>query len=232
MTLTLSDLLCQYHSVRYIGVKDVKLSIIYWLTVVGLLFYVVAYTIIIQKGYQSIEQVTGTTTMKWKGTGSIGDESGPVSALLPLDKMDLGPLPKEANAFFVATARVITPNQTRQMDCAGNEDVPECTPDDASKCRKNLYNWKNQGVYTGECGRNGRCLMHAWCPLEDDSNVQTIHGVGAFSTFVKVHVEFPKFGVRRHNVYDRDGSGDPIWGYNLFSFDEMVLSAPNFNDLH
>ena len=131
--------------------------------------YVVLYTIVLEKGYQTTDTVSGTTSVKLKGSGSIGDESGPATDLLVVDAMDLVQPSMEQNAFFLVTARymfmkpvavlneliymfsclacyrrVTTPNQTRQTNCAGNHDVPECTTENTTLCNEELYNPSSQ----------------------------------------------------------------------------------------
>ena len=180
--------------------------------------YVVMFTILWEKGYQDTAPVSGTTSIKLKGTGSIGNESGPWQELLPLDAMDLVQPSIEENAFFVVTARyhnqsvivqynhqwcdwcpipffgdyfrAITPNQTRQLDCEGNGDVPECSAENTTLCTQQLYSPESQGIFTGSCSTNGRCEMYSWCPLENDSNPDIVNGVGAFTAFVKVDIKF------------------------------------------
>ncbi len=71
----------------------------------------------------------------------------------------------EENAFFIITAITQTPNQTRQLNCPGNDDVPECTPEDTSPCNEYFYDPDSQGIFNGNCGANGRCEMYSWCPL-------------------------------------------------------------------
>ena len=83
-----------------------------------------------------------------------------------------------------------TPNQKRQINCPGNGDVPECSAEDTTLCNEQLYSWKSQGIFTGNCAANGRCEMIAWCPLEDDSNPDIVNGVGAFTAYVKVDIKF------------------------------------------
>ena len=63
--------------------------------------YVVVFTIILEKGYQDTAVVSGTTSVKLKGSGSIGDESGSLDDLIPLDAMDLVQPSFEENAFFI-----------------------------------------------------------------------------------------------------------------------------------
>ena len=67
--------------------------------------YVVLFTIFMEKGYQNTTTAYGTTSIKLKGTGSIGDESGSRQELIPLDAMDLVQPQIEENAFFIVTAR-------------------------------------------------------------------------------------------------------------------------------
>ena len=103
---------------------------------------------------------------------------------------------------FVVTARSITPNQQRQFDCPGNEDVPFCTFEDTSNCTQygTAYDPESQGLFTGNCSTNGRCQVFGWCPLEDDTNPELISGVGAFTAFVKIDINFEEFGVSRSNI--------------------------------
>ena len=117
---TFASIFCEYKSIRFIRVRNVKLSCIYYIAMALVLVYVVAYTIILEKGYQSNDTVTGTTSVKLKGRGAIGDENGAIEDLVPLDSMDLVQPSMEENAFFVVTSMTITPNQTRQLDCDGN----------------------------------------------------------------------------------------------------------------
>lgn len=224
--MDVTDMCCSYKSVKYVKVKNHKLSAVYWTTMLLVAIYIVAYTIVGQKGYQETSGVSGSTSIKVKGTGSIGDVNGPISELLPLDAMDLVQPSIEQNSLFVVTARVITPNQTRSMHCEGNRDVPECTVNDTSACTESLHDPFSQGIYTGNCGANGRCEMYTWCPMEDDSSPDTINGVGDFTAFVKVDISFDTFGVSRHNYYHKFGTG-PTHGYNLFSVDDMLYEATN-----
>ena len=85
----LSSLFCEYKSIRFIKVRNVKLSIIYWFTMLLVLIYVIVFTVVEDRGYQQTGQVSGSTSIKLKGSASIGDENGPLQDLIPLDAMDL-----------------------------------------------------------------------------------------------------------------------------------------------
>jgi len=220
------EALCDYKSVRYINVRSPRVAAAYWATMGLITIYILAYSVMYQQGYQDTDDVSGTTSVKVKGTGAIGNINGSVSDLLPLDAVDLVQPSLEQESLFVVTSRVITRNQTRSMHCEGNGDIPECTTDNTTLCEQSLFDAFSHGLYTGNCAANGRCEMYSWCPLENDSNPDIINGVGDFTVFVKVDVSFDKFGVLRHNYYDTYGSY-PTSGYNLFSVDEMLSEATN-----
>ena len=87
---TLSSLLCEYKSIRFIRVRNVRLASIYWLVMFAVLCYVVIFTIYVERGYQTQDVVTGTSSAKLKGSASIGNPNDtPFEELIPLDAMDL-----------------------------------------------------------------------------------------------------------------------------------------------
>eukprot|EP01084_Bolivina_argentea_P253414 425654_1 len=224
----LSELLCEYKSVRFIRVRNVKLATLYYIIMFLVLVYVVAFTIIYDKGYQAIDDVTGTTSAKLKGTGCIGNYTNfnDIQDLTVLDAMDLVQPSMEENAFFVATSIVTTPNQTRTL-CDGNGDVPSCTADNTTACQSQFFSPESEGLFTGACGSNDRCEMYSWCPLENDSNADIVHNIGNFTVFVKIDVSFDRFDVSRGNTYNRSGTNAPEFGYNLFTVDEILSNATN-----
>ena len=86
----LASIFCEYKSIRFIRVRNVKLSTIYWLAMFAVLCYVVIFTIFLEKGYQTQDSVIGFTSAKLKGSASIGDPNLlPFNQLIPLDAMDL-----------------------------------------------------------------------------------------------------------------------------------------------
>ena len=89
------------------------------------------------------------------------------------------------------------------------------------------YHIQPTGIYTGTCGANGRCEVFGWCPLEDDSKVDYINNVGAFTLFVNMNVRYPTLEISRTNTLDRNGDGSPVAGLNLFSVNEILQKALN-----
>ena len=144
MCNSLCDSLCQYQSIRFVTIKNKKIASIYYFIIFLVLCYVVGYTVIYSKGYQATGDVSGTTVVKIKGSGAIGNDT---VGLQPLDAMDLVVPSTEADAFFVTTAINTTPNQT-QTTCDGDDDSPMCTADDASNCTLETFDWDSHGIYT------------------------------------------------------------------------------------
>jgi len=221
----LEDAFCVYKSTRFIRVKNKKLVTVYYITILFVLLYIGLYTIYAEKGYQTKDQVTGTTSAKLKGTGSVNGSIGTTTGTV-FDAMDLVVPSVEEDAFFVTTSMILTPNQSRSI-CAGNDDVSFCN--DTTPCSAGTYSPKSQGIYTGKCSSNNRCEVRAWCPLEDTTeHAQTknqVVNMGAFTAFVKVDVAFSEFGISQSNTLDKNNDGAPINGYNLFSVDDIVKSA-------
>eukprot|EP00486_Rosalina_sp_Unknown_P005631 CAMPEP_0201573202 /NCGR_PEP_ID=MMETSP0190_2-20130828/16919_1 /ASSEMBLY_ACC=CAM_ASM_000263 /TAXON_ID=37353 /ORGANISM="Rosalina sp." /LENGTH=338 /DNA_ID=CAMNT_0047999875 /DNA_START=211 /DNA_END=1227 /DNA_ORIENTATION=+ len=161
--------------------------------------------------------------------------------------MDLVVPSIEENAFFVTTSMILTPDQERDT-CPGNKDVQHCnSTDNSCPSKKGLYDPMSQGIYTGNCCSDtispfqctstlnstypydaaDRCEVMAWCPTEIDSKsvAQHVENIGAFTVFVKVDVAFSAFGKTRSNTMDKDGTGLPVDGYNLFSLNEIIGNA-------
>eukprot|EP00483_Globobulimina_turgida_P003554 UN03560 len=235
MTLweTLEELLCVYKSTRFIRVKNRKLAIVYYTCIVCVIIYICVYTIWSEKGYQEFDPVTGTTSVKLKGTGSVGGAVNTTNGTV-YDAMDLVIPSIEENAFFITTSMIITPNQIRD-NCPGNTDVPKCHPTNFEDvCGVGTYSPKSQGIYTGNCcysnltnncasnynftnyTSNDRCEVKSWCPNEIDNKSEAVHivNIGAFTAFVKVDIAFSAFDVSRSNTDDVN-KGKPSDGYNL-----------------
>eukprot|EP01084_Bolivina_argentea_P134880 237770_1 len=220
--------LCVYKSTRFIQVRNPRLVTIYYFALFAVLCYISIFLVWYSNGYQSIDPVTGTTSVKLKGSGSANlTGSGIGINGTVFDAMDLVVPNIEEDAFFVTTAMIITPNQTRGI-WPGNGDLPACTTQNATKaCPYNTYSGESQGILTGNCGENGRCEVFSWGPLEADHTQKEVENIGAFTAFVKVDVSFSLFDVSRSNTLDKANNGAPIDGYNLFTVNEIIGNATN-----
>eukprot|EP00484_Ammonia_sp_Unknown_P028800 CAMPEP_0197047796 /NCGR_PEP_ID=MMETSP1384-20130603/23241_1 /TAXON_ID=29189 /ORGANISM="Ammonia sp." /LENGTH=412 /DNA_ID=CAMNT_0042479799 /DNA_START=36 /DNA_END=1274 /DNA_ORIENTATION=- len=234
----LEEALCVYKSTRFIRVRNHKLVAVYYSCLLIVLLYICLYTIWYDGGYQAQCLITGTSSAKLKGTGSVGGSVGSTDGTV-YDAMDLVFPALEEDAFFATTSMILTANQSRGK-CPGNKDVPACDSSNyTTVCVKGTYDSMSQGIWTGQCCTangncsaqytpNDRCEVKSWCPTEDDSSSAAVKvvNVGTFTAFIKVDVEFADpCSVSRSNTLDRAGTGAPVDGYNLFSLDEIVGNA-------
>ena len=143
------------------------------------------------------------------------------------DEADYVIPPSEANAFFVMTNVVITPNQTRRRCPENHMELPQIicnqhngslkdTPENKNICiKERVFNYKSHGPETGRCVRSDHggkedtyaCEVSAWCPIELDilpmANKSLIEGTNEFTVFIKNSIAFPFFDAekyRRNNM--------------------------------
>ena len=143
------------------------------------------------------------------------------------DEADYVIPPSEANAFFVMTNVVITPNQTRGRCPENHVELPQAickhhngslkdTIEDKNICIKDrVFSYKSHGPETGRCIRSDQgvkeaayaCEVSAWCPIELDvlpmANKSLIQGTDKFTVFIKNSITVPYFDAetyRRNNM--------------------------------
>ena len=59
----------------------------------------------------------------------------------------------------------------------------------------------------------------------DDTEIGIVNNIGKFTAFIKVDVTFDRWNVSLSNTEDIDGSGHPVFGYNLFSINDLLDAA-------
>ena len=144
--------LCQYTTVRKVSVRDPKLALTYYGTILLVFIYVIVYTIVLEKGYQKFDTVVGSAAVKVKGTGSVcmdnveSDWTNPNCTVY--DAIDLVYPSIELDALFIATSISQTADQT-QSTCNGNGDVQACT--NHTDCVENTFDPASQGTYNILC---------------------------------------------------------------------------------
>eukprot|EP01083_Nonionella_stella_P232722 820633_1 len=80
-------------------------------------------------------------------------------------------------------------------------------------------------MYTGECGTNNHCQLYTWCPPEDDTEMDIINNIGDFTAFINIDAVFDRWNISLSNTNDIDGSGHPVFGYNLFTINDILDEA-------
>lgn len=196
--------LLSYDTPHMLHIKS-RLGLIYRFVQIAIVAYVVVFVLIIEKGYQSIDNkaVSGTTT-KLKGVGSSSIDSRDI-----WDVSDLVIMSQGSGGFFLTSSVVLTDNQT-QTECT---ELPghgaECMNDTDCRPVGKPYHI-GHGVSTGECNKHtNTCHINSWCDLEDDSpsNAHLISFTNKFTVFIKNHVHFPQFNKTKSNILDSLSSG-------------------------
>jgi len=210
--------LLHYSSVRYVQVSDMRLGILFRVMQLSIIGYVIGYSIVLQKSYQRIDPVKGTSTIKIKGSGYMNNTGSPIQVY---DAQDIVMPPTMQGAFFVTT-RFVETYQTRDELCSVSPDGSsnsgqKCTTDaDCTKDETTFY-----GLMTGKCVAP-YCEIQTWCPLEDDpsgSDLNKLHGIRNFSIFIRTNVQFPLFDITLTS------GKDPVPGLSLFRMSDMLAEA-------
>ena len=132
------------------------------------------------------------------------------------DVADLVVPPSEANAFFVMTNAIITPNQTRSTCPEDHTEIPNVICEisfldsgkkSARECRKgHISYYTSHGSETGQCVKHDRneiiedvnvCEISGWCPVEQDAllmrEAPLIPNTEFFTVLIKNAISFPIF---------------------------------------
>lgn len=214
-----------YSTVRSATIKSFKVGIVYRIAQVLLLFYIIGWELIHNKGYQKNERVCSVVTTKVKGQGFV-----PVNISLDrkanyadpnyfkdffslkkgieyklLDTADYIIPPNEYNSIFVMTNFIKT--EQKQELCAEeyNKYRATCqTDEDCSSIDTVLNTWN--GIPTGKCIQSSVrpdlkvCEIKAWCPAEHDNDRfedNVVRNVLNYTIFVKNNIEFKLFNKKQ-----------------------------------
>ena len=197
-------------------------ALLYYSIVAIVLAYVVGFSIVLEKGYQTTVHAVGTVTVKVKGQALRRAPQGPVT----YDATDLTAY--ENGGVFIAT-NIMRTEQARGR-CAGTHGDEVCVPG-AMDCEEGALS--RSGRQTGACVPFGfagehRCEVSGWCPAEPEEDViDPLEGVGNFTIFLRTNVKFP--GVRDANGRDMETTNangtEPTQGWNLFTLDEILAAG-------
>lgn len=201
-----------YTTKKELRVENRFVAGVYIVGMLTIAVYVVAYTIIIEKGYQMVGYPTGHASTKVKGIAF--DYLGIDTNDSFYESVDLVQPSIEMDGLFLATALIQT-WQSRGI-CAGEG---ECENDD--DCIVGDYDY--YGIQNGEC-LDGYCQEYRWCPGASDTLTETnlLYGVENFTIFLKIAIEFKDFSVSLVNTKDKLGDGSLVMGYNLFTVKDIL----------
>ncbi|KAM7067809.1 P2X purinoceptor 1 isoform 1-T3 [Molossus nigricans] len=193
----------EYDTPRMVLVRNKKVGVIFRLTQLVVLVYVVGWVFVYEKGYQTSSGLISSVSVKLKGLAvtQLPDLSPQV-----WDVADYVFPAQGDSSFVVMTNFIVTPHQA-QGYCAEHPEGGTCKDD--SGCTPGKAEWKAQGIRTGKCVAFNdtvqTCEIFGWCPVEVDDNVPRpalLREAENFTLFIKNSISFPRFQVNRRNLVE------------------------------
>ncbi|KAM4795925.1 P2X purinoceptor 1 [Rhinophrynus dorsalis] len=197
-----SNFLFEYDTPRMVLVRDKKVGLTFRIIQLGVLCYIIGWVFLYEKGYQSVDGIISSVSVKMKGlavtnTSYAGTEIWDVA--------DYVFPPQGDSSFVVMTNFIVTPEQ-KMGYC---NELPEVAPCKTDADCTSMSVRHSQGVMTGNCTSFNKesksCQIYAWCPVENDSNVPKpplLLQAENFTLFIKNSISFPRFRINRFNLVE------------------------------
>ncbi|XP_058854212.1 P2X purinoceptor 1-like isoform X1 [Acipenser ruthenus] len=192
-----SEFMFEYDTPRMVLVRHKKVGIVYRLIQLGVLAYIIGWVFMYEKGYQSVDSVVSTVSVKMKGIAYTNEKNN--SRIW--DVADYVFPPQGVGSFVVMTNYIETAGQ-KQGNCTKDG---VCKSD--SDCEKGKSMGGENGILTGKCveykGTLKTCEIFGWCPLENDNHIPDpplLMAAENFTMFIKNAITFPRYGISRSNV--------------------------------
>ncbi|XP_044143786.1 P2X purinoceptor 1 isoform X2 [Bufo gargarizans] len=200
----ISDFFFEYDTPRMVLVRDKKVGLTFRLIQFGVLCYIVGWVFLYEKGYQAVDDIISSVSVKMKGI-AITNVSNMGTEIW--DVADYVFPPQGDSSFVVMTNFIITPEQ-QMGKCSELPDVAPCkTNDDCIALSTRL----TQGLLTGNCiainneSSETSCEVYAWCPVENDHvipNPPLLLQAENFTLFIKNSISFPRHKINRQNLVE------------------------------
>ncbi|XP_030041827.1 P2X purinoceptor 1 isoform X2 [Microcaecilia unicolor] len=194
----------EYDTPRMVLVRDKKVGFTFRLIQLCVLIYVVGWVFIYERGYQTVDGIVSSVSVKLKGIAFTN-----VSGMGPQIWDAAGYVfPAQGdNSFVVMTNFIATPDQ-KLNNCAELPDAAgHCSSD--SDCRQGEFTKRGQGVMTGKCINFSNtiktCEIFSWCPVEIDYIIPKpplLRAAVNFTLFIKNSIAFPRSHVFRRNLVE------------------------------
>ncbi|XP_059193823.1 P2X purinoceptor 4b [Centropristis striata] len=197
-----------YETPRTLLIPHVGVGLVFRLSQLLVVLYVVGYVCVVQKAYQDTDSVISSVTTKVKGFAFTNTSDTEPRFWDVADYV----IPSQGeNSFFVLTNMVVTPRQT-QSRCSELPNPSTSCVDDCD-CVEGLSDPRGNGVQTGLCENYSTtvrtCEVVSWCPLELDTKLPEAALLAAaenFTVLIKNSITYPKFDVHRRNILPRINS--------------------------
>ncbi|XP_056412375.1 P2X purinoceptor 1 isoform X2 [Hyla sarda] len=208
----ISDFFFEYDTPRMVLVRDKKIGLTFRLIQFGVLCYIVGWVFLYEKGYQTVDGIISSVSVKMKGIAitNISNSSeiwDPADYVFP---------PQGDNSFVVMTNFIITPKQQMGYCNELPNEAPCKTDDDCKAMSTRLTQGENSdlplstsGILTGNCkpinNETKSCEVYAWCPVENDYNIPNpplLLQAENFTLFIKNSISFPRHKINRQNLVE------------------------------
>ncbi|CAF4041433.1 unnamed protein product [Adineta steineri] len=173
-----------YSTVKKIKVHNTSVAILHRILQFVVLAYIAVYIVWLKKGYQDVQMPSGSSVIKVKGVARVStDNSSFNSNNIKQDLWDAAEYlipPIENNAFFIATRKTVTYDQTLSTCPSALSNKLFCNSTH-KPCKKGTRPLNANGFLTGNCVRSQEnktrhvCEINAWCPEERSSSIHDYH---------------------------------------------------------
>ncbi|XP_075051072.1 P2X purinoceptor 1 isoform X2 [Mixophyes fleayi] len=199
---TISDFFFEYDTPRMVLVRDKKVGLTFRFIQLGVLCYIIGWVFLYEKGYQDVDDIISSVSIKFKGIAITNIEN---TSREIWDVADYVFPPQGDSSSVVMTNFIITPEQ-QLGNCSELPDVAPCKTDDDCKA---LSLRQAQGVLTGKCtdfdNETKSCQVYAWCPVENDHVIPDpplLWQAENFTLFIKNSISFPRHRINRQNLVE------------------------------
>ncbi|KAL5496262.1 hypothetical protein EMCRGX_G012507 [Ephydatia muelleri] len=233
---TLASFAFDYDTPKIVRIQNKKVGALYRLFQLGIMGFMIGYSIIYSKGYQDKDNVFGGSHYE-NCQGSTGAQVyDPADYVVP---------PQEPNSFFVMTNMWVTCDQSYGF-CGEDPSVQGSNCTGPSDCVKQ-NTIKGNGPRTGVCNNETHtCEVYAWCPTEKENVSYTDMGpkinAEGFTVLIKNSIQFPNLApntLRKNYISNYDLSKCGIWSHDnyycpIFQLEDIVamIDPPqNFTEL-
>lgn len=202
-TQTLVATVLEYDTPKQVHIHSKSIGIFNRVVQLLIIGYIIGWVFIYKQGYQFEDIGVSGTTTKVKGV-TYADFNNSKIINRVWDTTDIVVPAEENNAFFVTTNAIVTNHQT-PGECPEMSDVVGANCTSNTDCPVGKAYLLGHGVNNGTCASTGTCIVHAWCPIEDDSLSSTyavLNGTYNFTVLIKNNVFFPFYNKRRSNILE------------------------------
>jgi len=212
------DELCAYKTIKSVRMRDTRLGLLYWSSVLIVLLYVVLYALGINRMHQYHDSGVGAVITSLKGKATFKGKA--------YDEADLAFHPASAHGTFLAT-RILTVRGQKVDHCI--DYTQRCNCKDGPDC---------------SVGVGGHfCKRLAWCPSLGDGNtgtsppppssaeVITLEGLGRVELDIVSGISFPGIGSQFFVTGGSKGSVNPFKNETIESLLQRVQPPVKLEDV-